>query len=122
MDKLKKFQSETSESEEQQQSDFKRLTSYIAEPSLLTTEEEKYNFKAEKLTLFVGDMLMLLARNLAKRYKPAIADDVDLTELQQFVMSIQETQLQEAGVPPQIWPFLREVNHVSIPNSLQARY
>ena len=128
----RKYQSDIAEVERKRQSDIAEVERNIAElerkhqSDIMAlkkkVDEEKEN-NVNRFMLCLGNMLISLARYLARRYKPLIADDVCTTRLQQFAMSIEEKQLQEAGVPSKVWPFLRDIKAVCIPKSfLQLKY
>ena len=107
---MAKTQSEIEEMKKKHESD----TAEMKKKHENDIAELKNKARADKLMLFFGNMLITLARRLAKQYKPAITDDPCTSKLQQFVMSIKDTQLREAGVPTKIWPFLRDFHKVRI--------
>ena len=108
MDKLTKVESDMAETKTKHESDMAELKAKFESDMA----EIKTNQQSGKFKLFYGNMLISLARKLAKTYKPTITDDECTTRLQQFAMSIEDKQLRDAGVPPKIWSQLRKINKV----------
>ena len=65
-----------------------------------------------RLTMFVANALVDLARMMVSKYEVERKGDHSTTRLQQFAANVKDNQLQKAKVPPKYWVPLRKLDKV----------